>query len=233
MVWALKVSSGFGDYFPDGSHDESWDKQLREYTQSGLSEERRQSILRSRRSYRGWISAAFTHPPGTEFGGMVVPDPLPEELPSEYRTVKSYKSLASLIAMPNMLAVVDQDLKEIIEEMEPGVHRFWPIKIVMPRNKEYPANYYGILVGNFPNAFRPDASEPSAFRKGENIYLLGSFEKGKLEGLAFSEQAKGGMHLWREPNISQVDLFLSDQLLERIKKAGLRVGRHYRVRLVA
>jgi hypothetical protein len=232
MVWALQVSSGFGDYFPDGSYA-SWDKQLREYSQSGLSEERRQAIFRSRRSYSGWISAAFEHPPGTEFGGMVVPDPLPEELPSEFHTVKSYKSLASLIWMNNKLAVVHQDLKEIIEEMEPGVHRFWPIKIVMPRNTEYPANYYGVLVGNFPKAFRPDASEPSAFKKSEFIYLLGSFRKDRIEGLAFSAQAIGEIHLWREPNLSQVDLFLSDELLDKIKTAGLRVGRHYRVRLVA
>lgn len=93
----------------------------------------------------------------------MVANPLNEELPTEYKTVKSHKTLGSIIMLPDQLTAVDQDIKSILEELEPGIQRFWPIRVVMPKNQEYPCNYFGTLVGTFLDSFVPEKIDPASF----------------------------------------------------------------------
>lgn len=122
MAWAMKLNNGFGDYFPDGDFAE-WKAQLRQFWYNGLSDQRRQIISDSMRSYSGWVSAAFEREIGVRWGGMQIVAPLDEELPKLFRTVKTYRNLASMISLNDRLIAVDEDLRAIIEDLEPGVHR--------------------------------------------------------------------------------------------------------------
>ena len=42
-------------------------------------------------------------------------------------------------------------MKRAIENLEPGVHQFqfWPIRIVMPKGREYPVPFYGTVIRRF------------------------------------------------------------------------------------
>lgn len=221
----MKLNSGFGDYFPDGSFAE-WDEQLRQFSKNGLSDERRQAILQSKRSYRGWISNAFKQEIGAPWGGTNVICPLDEELPKVFRTVRSYRTLASLIKLNDGLLAVDSDLSAIIEDLEPGLHRFWPIRIEMPNGVTYPSVYFGMLVGRFLDSFMPKESDPAAFRTGElleDTYFLRAAASDTFSGVVFDGKVIGGSHLWRERKLLSISLLLSDTLKSRIDAANLRV----------
>lgn len=222
MVWAMHRASGFGDYRPDGSYAE-WDDQLRKFTLDGLTEERKKTILKSMRSYRGWISQAFSDEIGAPMGGMITPSPLPEELPRTFHTVRAYRTLASMISLNDRLLAVDENMREIIEDLEPGLHRFWPIQIVMPKSQVYPRAYFGMLVGRFLESFSPEKSDPQSYRASEYIYTLPGSVKDTLAGIVLDGSVIGAAHLWRERRLPMPDLFLSDTLKSRIDAAGLRM----------
>jgi hypothetical protein len=225
LSWGMKPNSGFGDYFPNGSFAE-WDEQLRQFSKDGLSDERKQAILQSMRSYKGWISDAFNREIGAPWGGSNVICPLDEELPKVFRTVKSYRTLASLIQLNDGLVAVDEDLRAIIEDLEPGLHRFWPIRIQMPKGVTYPGAYFGMLVGRFLDSFMPKESNPDAFRTGElaeDIYFLRGAASDTFSGVVFDGEVIGSSHLWRERKLLTISLFLSDTLKSRIDAANLRV----------
>src|SRR5207245_173725 len=91
--------------------------------------------------------------------------------PTEYRMRETPKSLASLIQLTDRLLAVDATLKEIIETLEPGVHQFWPIRMPMPRGKDYPVPYYAMIIGRFIDSFVPEQSEFNQTSRGSNSFF--------------------------------------------------------------
>ncbi len=235
MTWGMKMNSGLGDFFPDGTYAE-WDDQLRQFSKDGLSDERKHAILQSTRSYKGLIADAFSREIGAPWGGSNVIFPLDEELPKAFQTVKTYRTLASLIELNDRLVAVDEDLRAIIEDLEPGLHRFWPIRIDMPKGVDYPRAYYGMLVGRFLDSFMPEKSDPAAFRTGEpveDIYFLRGAASDTFSGVVFDGEVIGSSHLWRERKLLTISLLLSDTLKSRIDAAKLRVPKCRLVKLVS
>lgn len=232
MVWAMMMSGSFGDFFPDGDYF-GWDEKLKDYCRNGRSEERKAALWAAQRSYQGWISEAFHSEIGVERPhNPPVVSPLLEELPTEFRTVKSYNNLGSLIKMTDRLIAVDEPLKEIIETLEPNVHRFWAMSIVMPKGRIYPQTYYGMIIGRFLDSFLPDHSILEPAYSGEGYYAPMQDNKKAYAGLAFSEKAIATAHLWRERRIAMPEVFLSDELQAKISEEKLRVPKHWMVKVI-
>lgn len=118
-------------------------------------------------------------------------------LPSEWQIKKSYSNLASLITLWCFLAV-DEELKSVIERIEPGVHQFWPVKILMPRGKVYPKQYYGMVIRNFRDSFVPRESEYNRYQSSDDMYFASGDAKRDYADLCFKQQNLKGVHLWRE-----------------------------------
>ncbi|MEJ2020381.1 MAG: hypothetical protein P8X51_19625, partial [Maritimibacter sp.] len=148
----------------------------------------------------------------------------------EYTRVKSF---GSLIHLPNRLVAVDEALKTIIERLEPDLHQFWPIRIIMPNGDTYPETYYGLRIGQRLDSFDPDASDEGVWDVSiGGIYQVYLPRKKYYEGLALSAEKIGKAHLWREVKLVTPDLYFSDALMAEIKKAGLRLPKSFRLKTV-
>jgi phosphoenolpyruvate synthase/pyruvate phosphate dikinase len=81
-------------------------------------------------------------------------------------------------------------------------------------------------------SFRPDQSDPNCFL-GEEIasgirsYSSYGVSKKINAGIAMSKAVFNGSHIWRERELGTPTLLLSDALVTEIKKAGLKIPKHF------
>ena len=214
--------TNFGEFFPDGDYV-GREEALREYYDQMSDEEKKL------RGMVKWFSlTGFSKKYNRDFGPMT-----DAECPKEFLTVKSYKTLGSLLQTTNRLLAIDQSFKDILEELEPGVHQFWPIEIRMPRNKTYPGTYFGLRIGQFLDTFNPDHSNDGCYNiRGYENYRGIAPTKKAITGLAVSKNSVGNAHLWREQKLTQPDIFMSDTLQHRATEAGLRLPKHFQLKEV-
>ena len=222
MVWGLVRPSGFGDFFPGGDYV-GWNEKLKQYYDNEMSEAEKAEMGISERILYSKFSNKFAKDAG----------PLKlHECPTEFRTVVTYKSLGSFIKLTNRLMAVDEPLKEIIEALEPDVHQFWPIRITMPKDKEYPVPYYGLVIRRFLDSFVPEQSVKEAWREMDGSYFVRMPSRQTYSGLAMSQAAIGNVHLWRERNLLNPEVLFSDALQAEIDRRALRIPKHYRLKVV-
>lgn len=226
MVWALFEPDGGGDFSPDADFTDR-DQHLEAYFNNVLTDEERLKFENGFTSFRSRVSRKFSSNAG----------PLDEhEKPKELKTYASYSNLGSIISLKNGLLAVDETLKEIIESLEPGAHQFWPIRITMPKGKEYPVQYYGIIIGQFFDSLVPEQSSE------EILYARGSYEARKYSAIQKTKAAIGQIamnsnvfstaHLWREKILTSPNIIISDALKEKIDNADLRMFKNLSMKVV-
>jgi hypothetical protein len=217
MVWALVQPGSFGDFFPGGDFV-GWEEAIKRYFDEEMSPEQRAAFDNWDVSYRYEVSRKFTEDMG----------PLePHERPSEFRMREARKSLGSLILLRDRLLAVDATLKEIIENLEPGVHQFWPLRITLPKGQEYPGSYYGMVIRRFIDSFVPEQSD---VRQTEDVFFAKGPTKKDYGNLAVSKNVVAGAHLWHERRLRTPDVLFSDELQAEITRRGLRIPRHYQLK---
>jgi hypothetical protein len=237
MVWGMTLPSNFGEFWPDGAFA-GWYESLKAYYREQMPEEQKALFDDGKGngalSYMGYAGEKFIR----EVGTSVRPDDLPfspiepQESPKSFTTVKKYTSLGSLIKLNDRILAVDDRLKAIIERLEPGMHQFFPIDLLMPRGVTFPNAYHVLFIGQYHDSFSPDNSKEGAWRKnGDFGYLFEESKKG-VTGLAFSKSVFGGSHLWRERSLWEWLTCFSDELEAEIAAAGLRIPKHYRMKEV-
>ncbi|MDZ4086060.1 MAG: hypothetical protein U1E69_04580 [Tabrizicola sp.] len=230
MVWGVVVPSSFGDFRPEGNFV-GWEERLDAYYHKELADGPLKAHMPRASFYRSGVLRKFLYELGDLMpDGLRVERPLPHEWPEEYRTAKTHDKLGSLIEIDGFLAV-DERLKALIEAIEPGVHDFRPIRITMPRGKDYPVPYHVLLIGQFRDSFRPELSTDGAWYGKPGDYTVHD-EKKAFAGSAMSSEATVGLHLWRERNLDRPEFCLSDGLQDVIAKAGLRMMKHYKMKSV-
>jgi hypothetical protein len=233
MVWALIQPSGFGDFFPDGSYVDREDRMTEYFSQ--MPPDFQAKFKSSIASYRNYASSKFTYEIGTKIGEKPPITPLEaHEKPAWLETEKNYSSLGSFLITENRLLVVDENLKVIIERLEPSVHVFWPIQITMPKGAVYPKQFYGMVIGQFLDSFVPEKSADGILEKENNYesYFISMETKQNLAGVAMSKSVFGTHHLWRERRLRRPGICFSDALQSEIAKAGLRMPKHFQMKEV-
>ncbi|KJZ20683.1 imm11 family protein [Loktanella sp. S4079] len=212
MVWAVHEASGFGKFFLNGDFV-GWKEGLQKHwDEIGADDDARNTFS---------VARKFTE----DFG------PLEDvEMVKQFETKKNVKEIAALAEITNKLLIAHQSLKEIIEEAEPGIHQFWPMEIVMPREKIYPESYFGMRIGQFLDSFQPDESDEASFH--DSPLYFGSDTKKATAGLAMSPSIIGDAQIWREKRIRRPNIFISDALQQRILDAGLQLPKHYQTMVV-
>lgn len=231
MVWGMHEPGSFGDFFPDGEYV-SWKEEVKRYFDEEMSSAERAEFSNNHVHYRRSISRRFDRP-----GDLIEPHGQHKHL----KTVKTYTNLSSLIITQNGLLALDDQLKQIIEKMEPDTHQFWPIKITMPKGREYPRPYFGLQIRQFNDSFDPEMSDRECWRdvsfvsyKGEEVwaYEVSRPNKRLHAGLAMRREVFGNSHLWREVKLRRPHFFLSDDLHAEIVRQGLRVPKTYQLKEV-
>jgi len=222
MVWGMHQPIRFGEFWPDVECVGR--REVLEEWYSNMSDAEKAERGMKQRLLLTKISAKFTRDLGP------LSDP---ECPKEFKAVKVYKSLGALIQLNNRMLAVERSFKDLLEELEPGTHQFWPVKITLPRDKVLPGEYFGLRIGQFLDSFDPDRTTPGCVHYQNSEYFRGILPNKKaVTGIAVSKDKVGGAHLWRERKLSQPDIFLSDDLHQHAIERGLRLPNHYEMREV-
>lgn len=228
MVWGMNLPSDFGQFWPDGgfeggtgSSDGWWHRLTTHYLAQSQEEQRRlfgngTGLDASRYSSHVWRK--FTHERGTK--GTPEDPPFtsiePHEPPQSFVTEKTYRTLGSLIIFNAGIIAVDEPLKAIFERLEPGVHSFYPIDIVMPKGAVFSKQYYTLVIGKWFDSFLPDKSGPTSKNRRNYTYARSVF---------------GGAHLWRDRRTPAITCF-SDELNAAIEAADLKLPKLQKMREV-
>ncbi len=219
MAWALKDPDGFGKYWPLGSF-KGWSKQVEAYVHNEMPEERKAQVYEDG-SFSMWqMACKFYKDKGPVDS---------KESPTNFQTEKSYTELHSMIETESQLIAVDEALKQLIEQFEPGVHQFFPFIITMPKGKIFSKQYYVLLIRQFiegfilvEGTFRESGQRP-------NYYPVDGNKTGYNQ-IHVSKAAIGEAHLWRDTRMTHPNVFISDALQAAIKDAGLTILRHHKVK---
>lgn len=222
MVWGFSAPSSFGDFFPDGDYV-GWEEAVARYFNEEMSAEQRAEFDNWDANYRREIARKFQEDRGPL---------LPHERPSAFRLAETRKTLGSLIVLVDGLFAVDEALKNIVETVEPEAHEFWPIHISMPRGRDYPGSYYGMVIGRFIDSFVLDESAVHQVMEGTDFYYGNSPTKKGYSNLTLSKSVFSGNHLWRERRLRMPDVFISDELQSEIIRQGLRIPKHHEMRAI-
>lgn len=223
MVWGLVSPGGFGDFYPDGDYV-GWEEGIKKYFEEEMSPEQRAAYDNWAVKYQGEVARKFTEDRG----------PLEaHERPSEFRMTEARKSLGSIIVLIDRLLAVDTPLKELIERLEPGVHQFWPLRMTMPKGKDYPVRYFGLVIRRFIDSFVPEQSAARQVSEGSDIYFANGATKKDYGDLTVSNRVVAGAHLWRERRLLMPGIFFSDELQAEMTRQGLRIPKHHQLKAIA
>lgn len=221
MVWAVSSPTSLGVYFPAGDYV-GWKERLFAYYRNEMSAEEKTQYSIADYAYR--VSGKFNQELNSPSGMGYLTPIRAHEAPDCYETEKTFSDLGSLIQLTNSNWAVEESLKNIVERLEPRVHGFYPIKIILPKAKVYPKNYFLLVVGQYLESFSRLQSNPKTWRESGDFpgrYSLIGWSKDEIGGLAFEKSKFGNAHLWRERVGGNPQLFFSDTLKAESDKAGL------------
>jgi len=245
MVWGMNMPSGFGEFWPEGFFEgevgnvSAWGERLKAYYLEQTPEKQKalldyidNGLDNGSHSYPYYVSQKFINEPGTSPGGGLPPlSPIKDhEPPRSFDILRGGRSLGSLIELNDRMLAVDEPLRAIIERLEPGVHRFFPIEIKLRIGNPYPASYSSLAIRQYVDSFSPENSFDDAYRNDGDSHFFNENSKKGIVGLGLLKDAFGQAHLWRERRMSSRPIFFSDELQAEIANAGLRIPRHYRAR---
>ncbi|MEM7701949.1 MAG: DUF1629 domain-containing protein [Pseudomonadota bacterium] len=244
MVWGMSLPSAFGEFFPDGKFEgdpqepqgQDWGQRLTEYFMA-------QSVASQKELFDYQIddgNAAYLYPYYVSLK-FISDDPRSfnpdfpawspirsHESPEFFQTLRKVKNLGSIIALNNRIIAVDDAMKELLEELEPRVHSFFPIKILMRRGQYYPKIFYTLVVGQRFDSFAPDLSDSKSFREDGASSFVHKEGQRAMQSLAFRASAFSGAQLWKERRIGREWLLcMSDRLVSEISRRGLRIPNHF------
>ena len=222
MAWGINLPNSFGDYFLDGDYV-GYHERLEDYYLHRMSDAEKAAMDMQDGIRFSTFADKFTR----DRGALI-----PEEQPQVFRAETPFRTPGSLIKLTSRLMAVDDALKAIIEGLEPGVHQYWPIRIQTYKGEDHPTRYHGLVIRQFRDAFLPDQSNMAMVEQMSGKFYPMSPTKKCMDGLTLSQQAIGSAQLWRDSRLAIPDIFMSDALQSEIRNAGLRVPKHFKMKVV-
>lgn len=144
-----------------------------------------------------------------------------------------HKKLPDLFLCRGMETVCET-FRQIVEELEPGVHQFLPIEFVTKKGAPVPGNgpYYLFRVMQSFDAILVEKSNLvwvnryDTFKPGALVRMVPGaeglrFGPGPVQ-LVMSRPQIAGRHAWRSKQVQIGDLYFSDDLVDAVRAAKLK-----------
>lgn len=216
---------------------QGWSDRLERHFRTDLSEAEKAGYTNPDGASFGYpyqVVEKFLSEPGSRIRGAqglrVQPFAI-HEPPKFYRTEKGFDDLSSIVCLTDRIWAVDESVKAIIEDLEPGKHQLFPLEIRMPRGRVYPVCYYTLAVGQWHSSFEyGGSSRDSAKVDGLNVVV--DWRKKGVEGLAFRAEEFGDSAMWRERQFGPNLMCYSDLFAERLLQSHLKLPKFWKMRTV-
>ena len=238
MVRGMALPKVFGLFWPDGEF-RGWNRGLVAYYMAQPPEVQRALYdgypdpVECAVSYPLYVSRKFISEIGSRKNARPENPPFTpiqvHESPKVFVTEAKCNDLGSLIMLNGRIIAVDEAMKSLIEQFEPGIHQFFPIEIMMPKEVGFPRTFFTLCIGNYFDSFVESASDSKAFDELPNSNGRLSINDSRqrisqsIKGLALAKDVHSGAHLWRERRFGEWLTCFSDDFHGAIQDAGLRV----------
>ncbi len=144
-----------------------------------------------------------------------------------FRCKTGHKAIYDLVGLYGWYGV-NQRVREVIEELEPGIHQFIPTTVLKKNGEPFNDDTYYILnICQIVDAIIIEESdvykkEGKDFYTGEYHYRLLPDPTLTFFMIQFDKELVAGKHLWRGKNHLPTRTFCSDELIERFNKEGFK-----------
>lgn len=219
MVWGLVDPSNFGDYYLNGEYI-GWREKLENIFENEMNKERQETFDNDDNEYILSIVDKFT----TNAGEIEN-----REIPTEYRLIEGCKSPASMIKLGKGLVAVDSDLKNIIAEIEPNIHKFAPIRLRDQKGGDFRNSYYAMIIKVFLDSFVPERSDEYREEASAASYRAINNTSKTYSKIFISKEVSSQHHIWRDKKLIYPSIFISDELQSKIMNKNLRIFKHYKM----
>ena len=144
-----------------------------------------------------------------------------------FRCKSGHKAIYDLVGLNGWYGV-NQRVRDVIEEFEPGIHQFIPTTVLKkdgtPFNDD---NYFILNIRQVVDAIIIEKSdvykkEGTHFDTGEYFYRLLPDPSLTFFMIQFDNTLISGKHLWRGKNHLPTRTFCSDELLKRFDEEGFK-----------
>lgn len=150
----------------------------------------------------------------------------PEWVPETFYLRKVPKKFSPIISLQRQFAV-QQIVVDLIEELEPGIHQFVPIKIALDQNGgPLPIQYFIVNICNLLKSVILDETSLKIENIDGSDYW--SQRTGSIPYL-FNRDVISGKHLWRDAG-AKTFIFASDTFVQEVEDrniVGLTKVGHY------
>lgn len=142
----------------------------------------------------------------------------PSEVPHRFKTKTRADRLPDMFAMPAGYMVSDV-LRDRIEELEPGVHRFFDAEITAKGGEKPAKRFWLFQICNLVDAIDEEKSVLLTVGNGFKGYRRYGLGEGVEAKMVLRKEAIQGMSVWLDERYGA--FFLSDELFEFIRKNRL------------
>jgi hypothetical protein len=137
-----------------------------------------------------------------------------EFLPKQVRPNRALKKAPDLARIA-MGQICSQAFKDVLEDLEPGVHQFEPVEVVT-KKKVHIQEMYWLIPCNRLDTLVLDQINPPVNDMG---YFRAGLQRGELK-IVFDKAKIGDHHLWTERR-NDGSMYVSDAFANAAKDAGL------------
>jgi hypothetical protein len=165
-----------------------------------------------------------------------------EEMPRELRMVEK-RELPNMFMAYGGMWIVDASAREIIENLDPGLHQFFSINVQFPDGTSPPGEWFSMNITTVrktmidaESAIKHSVTKDQTFtsksgvtktKKGHEMFLV-DFDAKRI---TVGPEANEGANLWREKGHQRDLILFSDKLHDALHDAGLTTAKKFRAQL--
>lgn len=169
------------------------------------------SLHQNLRPSFGWESV----PPGWTYpflgGGTPV---AAETVPNRAVLLSRHKTIPDFIVLPPAMGV-SEAFREMVEDLDPGVHQFFPVTLSRKSGELIDKRYYALNICRRLDAVIVEKSNVTWGRTGLGGFPILHLGAGPPH-FTLSRQAIGGAHMWHGLSQFRGLTFFSDALMSRV-----------------
>ncbi|UWQ20643.1 imm11 family protein [Jannaschia sp. W003] len=149
-----------------------------------------------------------------------------DDVPEYFVLKRARTDLPDMFWGSAQLIIVSERYRDIIEDLDPGVHQMWPMEIRRRRAGPVPGKWFGLNVRARAKTIVKERSSVQVSRGGTQVFGIVTRSMTFIDhmkfNLAVDETIEVGHNLWWDNTLDEAALFCSDAFHDAVVEAGLK-----------